>query len=155
STRWPRRSQASQPSVMPLGADNAASCRWMPSMSGKKTGAGKQPYAIVSTDGLPLAMAGLWERWKDRASGDIVQSFTIITTAPNEVCGAVHDRMPAILPRDKWGAWLWEHEIDADELRWMVLRPYPAGLMRAFPVDARVGNVRNNDERLLTEINLA
>ena len=67
----------------------------------KKTAAGKQPYAIVNTDGSPFAMAGLWERWKDRASGLTVQTFTIITTVPNELCGAIHDRMPAILPRDK------------------------------------------------------
>jgi putative SOS response-associated peptidase YedK len=56
----------------------------------KKTGAGKQPYAIVGTDGLPLALAGLWERWK--AAGDTVQTFTIITTAPNELCAAIHRR---------------------------------------------------------------
>jgi putative SOS response-associated peptidase YedK len=35
----------------------------------KKIGASKQPYAIVGADGLPLALAGLWERWKDRVSG--------------------------------------------------------------------------------------
>ena len=35
----------------------------------KKTPAGKQPYAIVGGDRLPLAMAGLWERWKDRSTG--------------------------------------------------------------------------------------
>src|SRR5881227_2284054 len=46
----------------------------------KKMPAGKQPYAIVGADGLPLAMAGLWERWKDRSTGDTVQTFTIITT---------------------------------------------------------------------------
>src|SRR5258707_15640128 len=39
----------------------------------KKTGTGKQPYAFVPADGLPLAMAGLWDCWKDRASGDTVQ----------------------------------------------------------------------------------
>ena len=100
----------------------------------KKTPAGKQPYAIVGADGLPLAMAGLWERWKDRSTGDTVQTFTIITTVPNELCGAIHDRMPVVLPREKWATWLGEREADADELRWMILRPYTAGLMRAFRV---------------------
>src|SRR5882762_1224395 len=52
----------------------------------KKIGAGKQPYAIVGADGLPLAPAGLWDRWKDRAAGDTMQTFTIVTTAPNELC---------------------------------------------------------------------
>jgi putative SOS response-associated peptidase YedK len=72
--------------------------------------AGKQPYAIVAADGQPLAMAGLWERWQDRAAADALQSFTIITTAPNELCGAIHDRMPVILQREKWATWLGEHE---------------------------------------------
>jgi putative SOS response-associated peptidase YedK len=98
---------------------------------------------------------GLWERWKDRGTGDTVQTFTIITTVPNELWCAIHDRMPVILQRDKWATWLGEHEADPDELRWMVLRPYRAALMRAYPVDVRVGNVRNNDAALLHEISLA
>jgi putative SOS response-associated peptidase YedK len=121
----------------------------------QKIGNGKQPYAIVNADGSPLAMAGLWERWRDRAAGDVLQSFSIITTVPNELCGAIHDRMPAILPRDKWAAWLGEREADADELRWMILRPYPADRMRAYPVDVRVGSVRNNDARLFDPVNIA
>ena len=104
----------------------------------------------------PAARAGgLWERWKDRASGDTVQTFTIITTAPNELCASIHDRMPVILPREKWATWLGEREADADELRWMILRPYSADLMRVYPVGPRVGNVRNNDADLLDEISVA
>jgi len=64
--------------------------------------------------------------------------------------------MPVILPREKWATWLGEHEADPDELRWMILRPYPPGLMRAYPVgQPSGGNVRNNDAALLEEINLA
>ena len=44
-------------------------------------------------DSLPLAMAGLWERWKDRSTGDTVQTFTIIMTVRNEQCGAISDRI--------------------------------------------------------------
>jgi putative SOS response-associated peptidase YedK len=83
------------------------------------------------------------------------QTFTIITTVPHELCGAIHDRLPVVLPRERWATWLGEHEADPDELRWMVLRPYPAALMRAYPVDVRVGNFRNNDAALLDEISLA
>jgi putative SOS response-associated peptidase YedK len=122
----------------------------------KKIGAAKLPYAIVSADGLPLALAALWELWKDRqGGGDTVQTFTIVTTTPNDLCASIHDRMPVILPREKWATWLGEHEADPDELRWMILRPYPAELMRAYPVGPRVGNVRNNDADLLDEISVA
>ena len=89
----------------------------------------------VGADGLPLAMTGLWERWKDRGTGNTVQTFTM-TTVPNELCGPIHDRMPVILPREKWATWVGEHAADPDELRWMILRPYPPGLMRAYPVGA-------------------
>ena len=63
--------------------------------------------------------------------------------------------MPAILSREKWAAWLQEREADADELRWMILRPYPAERMRAYPVDVRVGNVRNNDPALFKAVAVA
>ena len=72
---------------------------------------------------------------------------------PNELCAAIHDRMPAILPREKWATWLGEREADVDELRWMIPRPYVAELMRTYPVAVSVGNVRNNDAGLLDEIN--
>ena len=65
------------------------------------------------------------------------------------------DRMSVILPREKWATWLGEREADADELRWMILRPYSADLMRAYPVGQAVGNVRNNEPALLDEISIA
>jgi putative SOS response-associated peptidase YedK len=103
-------------------------------------------------DGSPLALAGLWETWKDPQAGDeTVQNFTVLTTQPNELCAPIHNRMPVILGRENWPAWLGEVDVDQDELLNM-LRPYPARLMRAYPVDRRVGNVRNNDPGLLTEI---
>jgi len=121
----------------------------------QKTANGKQPYAIVGADGLPLAMAGLWDRWHDRASGDTLQTFTIITTVPNELCATIYDRMPVILSPEKWATWLGGQETSTDELRWMILRPYPASLMRSYPVDVRVGNVRNNEPSLFELVGVA
>jgi len=63
--------------------------------------------------------------------------------------------MPIILPREKWAVWLGERKADPDELRWMILRPYPASLTRAYLVGGRVGNVRNNDAALLDENSIA
>ena len=56
--------------------------------------------------------------------------------------------LPVILPREFWRRWLGEERAKADELL-ALLRPYPAEAMRAYPVAARVGNVRNNDPELL------
>jgi putative SOS response-associated peptidase YedK len=66
----------------------------------------KQPYRIVTADGSPMAFAGLWERWKDPASGETVRSFTIITTAPNALCSPIHNRTPVILDPADFPTWL-------------------------------------------------
>ena len=107
----------------------------------------KQPYAIVMKDRGAFGFAGLWERWKDKASGETVQSCAIITTTPNEVCAPIHDRMPVILPPESYASWLGEKSAEPCQLLGM-LKPYPAELMEAYPVSTRVGNVKNTDAAL-------
>src|SRR5437764_10541952 len=58
----------------------------------KKTAAGKQPYAIALADRSLMALAGLWENWRSSA-GEWMRSFAIVTTAPNELCAELHNRM--------------------------------------------------------------
>jgi putative SOS response-associated peptidase YedK len=58
----------------------------------------KQPFAIAMKDGQPYALAGLWEKWKDRKAGTELLTFTVITTDPNEIVEPLHDRMPVIIP---------------------------------------------------------
>jgi putative SOS response-associated peptidase YedK len=113
----------------------------------QKRGAAKQPHAIVPAKGL-FAFAGLWERWKNPADGAIVRSFTIVTGLPNALCAPIHDRMPVILPPAVWPLWLGEEAASPDELL-ALLQPYPAELMRVYPIGPRVGNVRNDDPTLL------
>jgi len=108
----------------------------------------KQPYAIAMGDRSLFGFAGLWERWKDRVSGEVVRSCTIITTEPNEVCAPIHDRMPVIIDPAEYGKWLGEEPVDPVRLLGM-LRPFPAEKMTCFPVDARVGNVKNDDATLI------
>jgi putative SOS response-associated peptidase YedK len=62
----------------------------------KKTGKGKQPYAVGLKGGGLMALAGLWDTWRSPA-GERIRSFTIITTPPNELCAELHNRMPAVL----------------------------------------------------------
>jgi hypothetical protein len=62
----------------------------------KKLGAKtKQPYLIQVRDHEPFAFAGHWERWRDRAHDVVLETTTIITTEPNELCAPIHNRMPA------------------------------------------------------------
>lgn len=114
----------------------------------------KQAYAIGMADGGMMAMAGLWETWKDPASGETVKSCTIITCPPNAVIGELHNRMPVILDEPQWPRWLGEEPITIEEAKAM-LAPCPDDLLRIWPVDNRVGNVRNKDAHLADEIELA
>jgi putative SOS response-associated peptidase YedK len=113
----------------------------------KKTATGKQPYALALADRGIMAVAGVWENWKSPA-GEWIRSFAIVTTAPNELCGEIHNRMPVILKPETWPAWLGEEPADPEELK-ALLAPYPSGGMIAWPVSPRVGNVRNNDPSLI------
>jgi putative SOS response-associated peptidase YedK len=98
-----------------------------------------------------FGFAGLWERWKDKASGEVVRSFTIITTTPNEVCAPIHDRMPVIVDPANYGKWLGEEPADPVRLL-SLLRPLPAEQMECYPVGAAVGNVRNDEPGLLVPV---
>jgi putative SOS response-associated peptidase YedK len=73
----------------------------------KKTGTGKQPYAIGLAEGSLMALAGLWENWHSPA-GEWIRSFAVITTEPNELCAKLHNRMPVVLKPESWPAWLGE-----------------------------------------------
>jgi len=120
----------------------------------EKAGVIKQPYAFTMANQEAFAFAGLWDRWKGSA-GQVLESFTIITTTPNALTSTVHDRMPVILPRADYDFWLsrspGEPRPDAPikpELL-AVLRPYPAGQMAVCEAHIGVGNVRNNHPGLL------
>jgi putative SOS response-associated peptidase YedK len=121
-------------------------------MTGSKA---KQPFALGLATGEPYAFAGLWERWKPKEAdapkeGDApLETFTILTTDPNELAERVHDRMPVILEPDDYERWMEPGDPARPPLD--LLRPYPAEKMRAWMVSDRVGNVRNDDPELLKE----
>lgn len=109
----------------------------------------KQPWAIALNDGSPLAFAGLWDTWKDETTGQPLETYTIITTEPNELTAKLHNRMPVILaPRDydRWMA-----PADPAQLPIDLLRPYDASLMSSWKVSPAVGNVRNDSPDLCAE----
>jgi putative SOS response-associated peptidase YedK len=98
-----------------------------------------------------MVMAGLWAKWKDPKSGDEIQSCTILTTNSNTVMGELHNRMPVILAESDWAKWLGE-EPPTDEELLAMLRPSPDEVLKIWPVDKRVGNVRNKGAELVLAI---
>jgi putative SOS response-associated peptidase YedK len=109
-----------------------------------KTPDGKQPYLIGFKDGRLFSFGGLWENWKDPASGETVESYTIITGEPNEVAGKIHNRMPVIVDPADFGRWLTAAEPPAD-----LLRPYPANDMTAYPMSMAVNSPKNDRPELI------
>lgn len=102
----------------------------------QKRGREKQPYRIARRDRGPFAMAGLWECWGEEE----LLSFTILTTAANDVVAPLHDRMPVIVPEALHATWL-DPESDATPL----LVPNAGNDLEAYPVSRRVNNPRNDD----------
>lgn len=91
-------------------------------------------------DGHPYALAGLWERWKDRKANAELLTFTVITTDPNEIVKPLHGRMPVIIPQIDYDGWL---RADPDRLPIDLLRPFDEEKMTAWKVDKAVGSVKN------------
>ena len=87
---------------------------------------------------------GLWENWKNPATGEWIRTFCIITTAANELVGRIHDRMPAILRPEDYGRWL---ALDPDGPN--LLQPFPSEPMAIWPISTRVNSPKNDDADLL------
>ncbi|MER7764083.1 SOS response-associated peptidase [Streptomyces sp. NPDC097619] len=137
-------------------------------VEGKRKRTLKQPYFVRPADGSVLAMAGIYEFWRDPAlpAGHPAAwwaTCAVITTEAETAAfdgasdegpsslAAIHPRMPLVLTPDRWDAWLDPARTGTEELR-PLLEPPPAGLLRAHPVSAAVSSVRNNGPELLREL---
>src|SRR5262245_41483703 len=101
-------------------------------------------------DSSPFGIAGIWENWKEPASGEWIRTFAIITTDSNELVAEIHDRMPVILAPADYARWL-NDEPDPRDL----MRPFPAHLMRMWPISTRVNKPENDDPSMIEPIQLS
>lgn len=107
----------------------------------KKDGRRKLPMHFRLKSGGLFGFAGLWDRWKyPDGEGRDLESFTIITTSPNEVLRQVHHRMPVMLRREDEARWLDPGLKDAEALL-SILKPYPAEEMEGYPVTPSVNKL--------------
>ncbi|HEX8342100.1 MAG TPA: SOS response-associated peptidase [Tepidisphaeraceae bacterium] len=103
----------------------------------------KQPMYVHRDDDDVFAFAGLWERWKPDADAEPVDTFTIITTAPNALMSPIHDRMPVILSSADYNRWLSRDVPGEDVLD--LLRPHAVDGFVADKVSTRCNSPRNDD----------
>ena len=119
----------------------------------------RQPWLITMTDGAPFAFAALWERWTvredavlrgslaERVPGDVLETFTILTGEPNAAVTPIHDRMPVIVPPERFEPWLAGEDVP--------LGPYPPESMTVHPVSTHVNKPANDDPRCIEPVTLA
>ncbi|HXW49387.1 MAG TPA: SOS response-associated peptidase [Xanthobacteraceae bacterium] len=110
----------------------------------------RQPFAVALGNRGPMTLAGLWDSWR-APDGDTIRSFAIVTTAANDLLAPLHDRMPVLLAPDCWADWLGERPVPGSRLKAM-LEPYPGNAMTFWPVDRRVGDVRNDSPKLFAPL---
>ncbi len=103
-------------------------------------GRAKQPFYIRLEDGRPFAFAGLWE---PGVGGTDLDTCAILTTEPNDVVRAVHDRMPMILGSSDYGRWLADSPPSPSQLG-QLRAPFVAEPMVAHPVGGIVNNPSND-----------
>ena len=110
----------------------------------RRAGGPKQPFLIRRRDGTPLGLAGLWEAWTDRVTGEEITTCTIVTCEPNPLMAKLHNRMPVILGPSDYDAWLDPSKGGAD-----LLRPCPQEWLEAVLVSTRVNSPGNDDATII------
>ncbi|MBD3630782.1 SOS response-associated peptidase [Cyclobacterium sp.] len=115
----------------------------------KKKEKGKQPFRIYLSEREFFFFAGLWSSWKN-PNGELYNSYSIITTAPNALMEKIHDRMPVILTREEEKLWLDPDQNPKDLLK--LLNAYPADSMEAYEISSEVNKPGNNHPGILDPV---
>jgi len=108
----------------------------------------KIPYRIFLPEQSIFSMAGIWEQWKN-PDGEIVRSFSIVTTQPNSLMAEIHDRMPVILSKENEKKWLMLN--DEKSLRDLI-KPFPVEKMDAYQISTLVNTPKNNSKQIIEKI---
>ena len=107
----------------------------------------KQAFFIHPADGSLLAMAGLYEFWKNPV-GEWLATCTIITTTAADAVGHIHDRMPMTVPRECWDDWLDPTLVEGA----VQLLQSPATELEAYAVSRLVSTVGNDGPGLIAPL---
>ncbi|MGB5172273.1 SOS response-associated peptidase [Eudoraea sp.] len=117
------------------------------------------PFYISKKDNEPLCLAGLWSEWLDKTTGELITTFTIITTEANPMMRKIHNnpkakgpRMPVILAEDNTEDWLQKSKVEPieEELK-KLLKPYPQEALKAHTVQRLRGKEYPGNLESITE----
>jgi len=110
-----------------------------------------KPFAVYRKDKKPFAFAGIWDTWVNKETGEVTNSFSIITSVANELIQKIpHHRSPVILhPKDE-RKWL-DNDLPLSEVTGL-LKPFPAELMNAHPISIKIKDPKNKNKDLLIPV---
>lgn len=114
----------------------------------KREGKTKTPYAISLVDEPIMSIAGIWEHWESPENGDIVESFSIVTTSANEFMQQIHTRMPVILNPEQEDIWLGKENVSSTELK-QIMTPCSPGILQSRRISSLINSPRNNSPAVL------
>ena len=109
-----------------------------------------KPYVMYKRDGSPFAFAGIYDTWVNPDTGEMIDSFAIITTVSNKITAAISHQISVILQEEDESIWLDPSTPLAEVTD--VLQPYPAEELNAYPISAAIKNPRSNGPELLKPI---
>lgn len=118
----------------------------------KKSNKDRIPYFIRRKDGQLIMFAGLYDRAKLNDEPEPLFSYTIITTSPNKLVSAIHDRMPVILEKEDIETWMDPNSNFNETKSKLVTRPIPAEKLEMYQVDSYVNKEGNDGEKCRVSI---
>ncbi len=143
------------PEDVPAAAEPGTSPATDPGHKRRKARARKLPYAVHYADGAPLALAGLFDRWRnpelpEEDPAAWLWSCAVITAEAAPELSHIHERMPVVVPRGEWDTWL-DPNADLPALQ-HVMASTPAGDFAVHRVSDAVNSIRNNGPELLEPV---
>jgi putative SOS response-associated peptidase YedK len=114
----------------------------------------KKPFYIIKTNGGILAMAGIYDLWRDPSVPEdhelaFLWTASVITTQATDDVGQIHDRMPMIIEPDLWADWLDPENTEISHLHAAMVPAQAKGAMTSYAVSTDVNFVRNNGPELI------
>jgi putative SOS response-associated peptidase YedK len=111
-----------------------------------------KPHVVyLKNEERPFAFAGIWDVWENKSTGDVLESFSIITTVANELLQKIpHHRSPVILPREAERTWL-NPRAPMDAIL-DLLKPYPAEYMNAYPISKKIKSPKADGRELIEPV---
>lgn len=112
----------------------------------------KQPFAALAAKSAVLVMAGICSSWVDGSTGKVLDTFAVLTCAPNNSMKQVHERMPVVLPPAVWREWM-DPFAEVEQLQTMLV-PCPDDFIHIRPISSAVNKVANNSSNLLDPVEI-